>query len=173
MSASRIELRPAAASDLAAIFALESATDGAPHWPQATYEAILDEQLAAGQRCLILAETDAALAGFAVGLMHRIPTTDRDDLDDRVAELESVMVASSARRAGTGRALCCAVLDWCRSNRATEVVLEVRSGSAGAIALYAGLGFTQAGRRPRYYRDPDEDALILRLPLDRSGPQRI
>jgi ribosomal-protein-alanine N-acetyltransferase len=83
------------------------------------------------------------------------------------------MVASSARRAGTGRALCCAVLDWCRSNRATEVVLEVRAGSAGAIALYAGLGFTQAGRRPRYYRDPDEDALILRLPLDRSGPQRI
>jgi ribosomal-protein-alanine N-acetyltransferase len=65
------------------------------------------------------------------------------------------------------------VLDWCRSNRATEVVLEVRAGSAGAIALYAGLGFTQASRRPRYYRDPDEDALILRLPLDRFGPERI
>jgi ribosomal-protein-alanine N-acetyltransferase len=170
MSASRIELRPAAASDLAAIIALERATDGAPHWPQATYQAILDEQLAAGQRCLIVAETDAALAGFAVGLMHRIPTTDRGG---RVAELESVVVASSARRAGIGRALCCAVLDWCRSNRATEVVLEVRAGSAGAIALYAGLGFAQAGRRPRYYRDPDEDALIMRLPLDKSGPQRI
>jgi ribosomal-protein-alanine N-acetyltransferase len=170
MSASRIELRPAAASDLAAIIVLERATGGAPHWPQATYEAILDEQLAAGQRCLIVAETDATLAGFAVGLMHRMPTTDRED---RVAELESVVVASSARRAGIGRALCCAVLDWCRSNRATEVVLEVRAGSAGAIALYAGLGFTQAGRRPRYYRDPDEDALIMRLPLDRSDPQRV
>ena len=100
MSASRIELRPAAASDLAAIIALERATEGATHWPQATYVAILGEQLAAGQRCLIVAETDAALAGFAVGLIHRIPTTDRDDRDDRVAELESVMVASSARRAG-------------------------------------------------------------------------
>ena len=170
MSASRIELRSAAASDLSAIIALERAADGAPHWPQATYEAILGEQLAAGQRCLIVAETDAALAGFAVGLMHRIPATDRED---RVAELESVVVAPSARRSGIGRALCCAVLDWCRSNRATEVVLEVRAGSAGAIALYAGLGFTQAGRRPRYYRDPDEDALIMRLPLDRSGPERI
>jgi ribosomal-protein-alanine N-acetyltransferase len=170
MSASRIELRPAAASHLAAIIALERATDGAPHWPQATYEAILGEQLAPGQRCLIVAETDAALAGFAVGLMHRIPATDRED---RVAELESVVVAPSARRSGIGRALCCAVLDWCRSNRATEVVLEVRAGSAGAIALYAGLGFTQAGRRPRYYRDPDEDALIMRLPLDRFGPERI
>ena len=170
MSASRIELRSAAASDLSAIIALERAADGAPHWPLATYEAILGEQLAAGQRCLIVAETDAALAGFAVGLMHRIPATDRED---RVAELESVVVAPSARRSGIGRALCCAVLDWCRSNRATEVVLEVRAGSAGAIALYAGLGFTQAGRRPRYYRDPDEDALILRLPLDRFGPERI
>ena len=82
-------------------------------------------------------------------------------------------MAPSAQRAGIGRALCCAVLDWCRSNRATEVVLEVRAGSAGAIALYAGLGFTQAGSRPRYYRDPDEDALIMRLRLDRSSPQRI
>ena len=173
MSASRIELRPAAASDLSAIVALERAADGAPHWPLATYEAILGEQLAAGQRCLIVAEADAALAGFAVGLMHRIPSTDRDDLDDRVAELESVVVAPSARRAGVGRALCCAVLDWCRSNRAAEVVLEVRAGSLGAIALYAALGFTQAGRRPRYYRDPDEDALIMRLPLNRSGPERI
>src|ERR1035441_8839657 len=170
MSASRIELRPAAASDLSAIIALERAADGAPHWPLATYEAILGEQLAAGQRCLIVAETDAALVGFVVGLMHRIPATDRED---RVAELESVVVAPSARRSGIGRALCCAVLDWCRSNRATEVVLEVRAGSAGAIALYAGLGFTQDGRRPRYYRDPDEDALILRLPLDRFGPERI
>jgi ribosomal-protein-alanine N-acetyltransferase len=82
------------------------------------------------------------------------------------AELESVVVSASARRAGVGRVLCNAVLDWSRSQGATEVMLEVRAGSAGAIALYTGLGFTQAGRRPRYYRDPKDDALVMRRLLD-------
>jgi ribosomal-protein-alanine N-acetyltransferase len=43
--------------------------------------------------------------------------------------------------------------------------LEVRAGSGGAIALYAGLGFVVAGRRAGYYREPEEDALLMRLDL--------
>ena len=39
--------------------------------------------------------------------------------------------------------------------------LEVRESNAGAIALYEGLGFKQAGRRKGYYADNKEDALIL------------
>ena len=31
-----------------------------------------------------------------------------------------------------------------------------------AIMLYEKLGFTQVGKRPNYYSDPKEDALILR-----------
>jgi ribosomal protein S18 acetylase RimI-like enzyme len=85
-----------------------------------------------------------------------------------IAELESVVVSASARRAGIGRALCRAVFDWFRSQGATEVVLEVRAASAAAIALYAGLGFIPAARRPRYYRDPDDDALLMRLQLERE-----
>jgi ribosomal protein S18 acetylase RimI-like enzyme len=46
-----------------------------------------------------------------------------------------------------------------------EIALEVRAASAGAIALYATLGFTQTGRRPRYYRDPEDDAVVMRLEL--------
>jgi ribosomal protein S18 acetylase RimI-like enzyme len=146
------------------------------------------------QRCLFVAEKNEKLAGFAVGLIHPA-THDPANLkqsDDcsskkqnchsdperregeesphliasnRVAELESVVVSANARRAGIGRALCSAVLDWCRSHGATEVVLEVRSASAAAVALYAGLGFTPSARRPRYYRDPDDDALLLHLQL--------
>jgi ribosomal-protein-alanine N-acetyltransferase len=161
MTGSHFELRTARASDLDAILALERATRNAPHWPLAAYQAILDSPLP--QRCLMVAESGDGLAGFAVGLVHPEP--------ERVAELESVVVAGSARRAGIGHALCKAVIDWCQACGAAEVILEVRAGSAAAIALYAGLGFMRAGRRPRYYVDPDDDALAMRLELRPGSAQ--
>jgi ribosomal-protein-alanine N-acetyltransferase len=47
----------------------------------------------------------------------------------------------------------------------TILELEVRAGRAGAIALYTGLGFVIVGRRRRYYREPVDDALLMRLDL--------
>jgi ribosomal-protein-alanine N-acetyltransferase len=41
--------------------------------------------------------------------------------------------------------------------------LEVRSSNTAAQALYAGLDFKPAGRRPRYYDSPVEDAIVMRL----------
>jgi ribosomal-protein-alanine N-acetyltransferase len=184
MSRTGVRLRHARASDLAAVVALERATAIAPHWPPEAYSGILDASDAAPvhgsasasgapRRCLIVAEdpaqTDGAIAGFAVGLMHPAPpacdsaTLKTPACVDRVAELESIVVAASARRAGIGSDLSSAVLNWLCSQGATEVLLEVRAGSIAAIALYAGLGFAHAGRRPHYYNNPEEDALILRL----------
>ena len=42
------------------------------------------------------------------------------------------------------------------------LTLEVRDSNGPARALYAKLGFREIGRRRGYYRDPREDALILR-----------
>ena len=148
MSASRIELRPATASDLAAIMALERATDRAPHWPRATYESILSKQFAASQRCHIVAETDGALAGFAVGLMHR---------GDRVAELESVVVASAPAAPVFGQ----------RSlrRRARLVPLQPRDRSCAGGARrqcrcdrpLRRARIHTVGPPAEIYRDPDED----------------
>lgn len=41
------------------------------------------------------------------------------------------------------------------------VFLEVRSSNESAIALYRKQGFTVVGRRPNYYSDSREDALVL------------
>jgi [ribosomal protein S18]-alanine N-acetyltransferase len=143
-------LRSAQPSDLEAIVALERITENAPHWPPSAYAAILDD--AASPRCLIVAEAAGNLAGFAVGLIH--PDT---------AELESVVVAANSRHTGIGRALCMAVLDWSLSRHVSEIALEVRASSIGAIALYTSLGFAETGRRPRYYREPEDDAVLMRL----------
>ena len=160
MSAPQFHLRRAIASDLDAVLALERATALAPHWPPSTYAEIL--QSVAPQRSLFIAEKNNSLAGFAVGLLHA-------STPDSIAELESVVVSDSYRRAGIGRALCRAVLDWSRSHGATEAVLEVRAGSAAAIALYASLGFTLAARRPHYYRDPGDDALLMRMEFNEAA----
>jgi [ribosomal protein S18]-alanine N-acetyltransferase len=48
------------------------------------------------------------------------------------------------------------------------VHLEVEEGNAPALALYHGLGFREAGRRPAYYAKADGSracALILSLAL--------
>lgn len=50
----------------------------------------------------------------------------------------------------------------------TEATLEVRVSNARAIALYRRHGFVEVGRRPHYYSDNDEDALLMtRYGLDR------
>lgn len=162
MSHSQLQIRPAASSDFVAIVALERATQNAPHWPPAAYAAILetpDDSIP--HRCLLVALKNETLAGFAVGV---IPPANAAE-PTLAAELESVAVAATARRTGIGRTLCTAVIDWCRFQGATEILLEVRATSAPAIALYVGLGFTQTGRRPHYYRNPDEDALVMHLRL--------
>jgi ribosomal-protein-alanine N-acetyltransferase len=42
-------------------------------------------------------------------------------------------------------------------------MLEVRASNHPAIGLYRRLGFAETGRRKRYYRDPMEDAVQMRL----------
>lgn len=151
------KVRRAVASDLADVFALERATPTAPHWPRGAYDAILAGEIFSPRRCLMVAtaEDDGRLLGFAVGIVH--PAGD--------AELESVAVAETARRAGVGAALCAAIAEWCRGCGAGELLLEVRASGAAALGLYAKLGFSAVGRRARYYRQPDDDAVVMRLPL--------
>jgi [ribosomal protein S18]-alanine N-acetyltransferase len=82
-----------------------------------------------------------------------------------VGELESVVVVAGARRRGVGRALCGAVVEWCRDLGAGEVELEVRAESLGARRMYEELGFVEVGRRVSYYDGPVDDAVLMRLEL--------
>lgn len=76
------------------------------------------------------------------------------------ADITNVAVFPAARRQGVGRALIQAVADYALVQALVRVTLEVRASNAAAIALYEGFGFVQDGRRPRFYSDPTEDALL-------------
>ena len=84
------------------------------------------------------------------------------------AEILTVGVAPTARRTGIGLALVTRALQGAVDAGAVRMVLDVASGNAGARALYRRSGFTEFGRRPRYYRS-GEDALLLGRDLIGGG----
>ena len=75
------------------------------------------------------------------------------------ADMMNIAVAESHRRRGIARML---VEELIRQLDAYQLTLEVRASNAPAIALYESLGFRQVGLRKNYYRNPKENALILR-----------
>jgi ribosomal-protein-alanine N-acetyltransferase len=80
-------------------------------------------------------------------------------------EILSLGVLPRWRRRGIAQDLLKAAIAEARQRGLPSLVLEVATDNDAASALYAGLGFTPVGRRPRYYRRPDgrADAFILRL----------
>jgi GNAT superfamily N-acetyltransferase len=60
-------------------------------------------------------------------------------------ELVSMWVHPNARRAGVGRDLVQAVIDWARETSASEVALGVIRGNEAAEGLYEAMGFSPTG----------------------------
>ena len=75
------------------------------------------------------------------------------------------MTAPHARRQGFGRALAEAALVWSRMVGARRMLLEARASNHPALTLYASLGFRVDGTRRCYYRNPDEDAILMSVAL--------
>jgi ribosomal-protein-alanine acetyltransferase len=78
-------------------------------------------------------------------------------------ELETIAVAPTAQRQGVARRLFAELTAELRAAQITEANLEVRASNHPALRLYRRLGFAETGRRVRYYHDPVEDAVLMRL----------
>ena len=112
---------------------------------------------------LLLARIEGRAAGFALA---------RSVIDE--AELLLLAVPPTQRRSGVGRTMLDAVADEAQVRGATHLHLEMRDGNPAAL-LYAGAGFREVGRRPRYYRGRDGrsfDAITLSCPLT-SGETKV
>lgn len=83
------------------------------------------------------------------------------------AEILTLCSDPAHRRTGAALALVQHILVTAAAMGARAVFLEVAQTNVAARALYAGLGFIEAGRRENYYRTPDGrvDALVLRREL--------
>jgi [ribosomal protein S18]-alanine N-acetyltransferase len=144
-------LRAMASGYIEAVLKLAAETPEAPHWDRSAYERISPPWSEdPPSRAAWVAVNGPDLLGFAVA-----------QLVAGVCELEFIVVAGASRRKGIGRSLLETVIDWSLASGAQKLQLEVRAGNESAIAFYESAGFIREGLRHRYYRDPEEDAVLM------------
>ena len=141
-----IEIRLMTASDVALVAALEKCCFSDP-WSEKSVASELENQLA----LWLVAVEGETVVGY-VGSQTVMDETD----------MMNVAVHPDSRRRGIAEMLVTALVEALKQLGSRCLTLEVRASNAPAIALYEKLGFTEIGRRKNYYRNPREDALILR-----------
>jgi ribosomal-protein-alanine N-acetyltransferase len=142
-------IRRASPSDVSALVGIERACFADPWTAMGIRETIQYETSRA-----FVAESAGETLGY---VMARISGEE--------GEILNLAVLPKARRKGIARGLLHEALGSIAAAGVTEAYLEVRQSNGEAIALYQSHGFRPVGVRPDYYRDPREDALVLRAPL--------
>ena len=80
------------------------------------------------------------------------------------SDILTVATAPEHRRKGLGATLIGALINRLGERGVSRVTLDVAEDNAPARALYRSFGFTEDGRRPRYYttgRDVPVDAVLM------------
>ena len=134
------------ASHVAQIAQLEKICFSDP-WSERSVASELENKLS----CWLVAMEGEQVAGY-IGSQTVCGETD----------MMNVAVHPDHRRKGIAEALILALIAELKTMESHCLTLEVRASNAPAIALYEKLGFSEIGRRKNYYRNPREDALILR-----------
>lgn len=78
------------------------------------------------------------------------------------SDMMNVAVDPVYRRQGIAEQLVTELIAALKDRGNYQLTLEVRASNTSAQKLYEKLGFVSVGKRPRYYQNPKEDALILR-----------
>lgn len=140
-AADPIRLRPARASDLAALVALEEAVFAGDRMAARQFRHHIDSP---NGELVVAVGRDHTLLGYALLLRRR---------GSRVGRIYSIAVAAAARGTGLGRRLLERLQASARKHDLDEIRLEVRKDNAGAIGLYQRAGYEVFGERPGYYED--------------------
>jgi ribosomal-protein-alanine N-acetyltransferase len=147
-------IRPAGPGDVDAVARLEEECLGVDAWSRLLVrDGILGDLPTI---TYLVAEVGGEVVGHAV-------TSSAGD----IAELQRIAVSADHRRRGVAASLLAGVVDAARRTPADRLLLEVREDNRPALAFYAGQGFVEIDRRPRYYAD-GTTAVVLRRPLIRG-----
>ena len=144
-----MNIRSMTAADLPSVAELDQLSFSQP-WPPAAFEVELAN---VNSRCWVV-EVDSRVVAAIV--LWRV-------LDE--AHIATIAVHPDFRRRGIGSALLRASMDAAYAEGARIYHLEVRAGNLTAQKMYVDFGYEIVGRRPKYYQDNGEDALLLTLDL--------
>lgn len=152
-------IEPLGAGEVAEMAGIEGVSFAVP-WPP---ESLRAELVAWGATALGAFDPGRALLGFVCTRMV---------LDE--AEVTRIAVAPEQRRRGIARALLAHALAALAGRGVRRVHLEVRAANVAARALYESLGFETTGMRRGYFRDPEEDAVLMsRVILSHKRPRPV
>lgn len=132
------------------MMALEASAATAAHWSVEQYQALF--RASSPERVALVLDEESCLHGFAIARVAGVEW-----------EIENIAIAGPAVGRGLGTRLLGELMGLARGKGAAAVILEVRESNHAARALYQRWAFLECGRRPRYYKDPDEDAILYRL----------
>jgi tRNA threonylcarbamoyl adenosine modification protein TsaD/ribosomal-protein-alanine acetyltransferase len=132
--------------DIDGVVAIERASFPRP-WTRGMF---VDELLLGSARHWVVADSPWGLLGYA-GLMEA----------DGEGHVLNLAVRDDARDAGVGAALLADLMCDAGRRGLDRMTLEVRPSNEAALVVYRRAGFAEEGRRPGYYGETGEDALIM------------
>ena len=143
-----ITFGPARPEDLKALVPIDRGS------PQAWSEGAFAGEMRHDPPTLFVLRSSAGAIAFTVA---RLQAPEMD--------IVNLTVDPGCRRQGLGRVLLRALLEHSFAAGIRSVFLEVREGNKAARRLYRSAGFEESQRRRGFYREPVEDAILMRLEM--------
>jgi ribosomal-protein-alanine N-acetyltransferase len=147
-----ITIRKMTPEDVEDVFELDQRSFTTP-WPKKSFSFEVSENKAAR---LWVAEEENGGGKQIVGMIVCWLLVDE-------AHIATLAVDEDHRRQRIASALLCTALTAMMAEGAISAALEVRAGNAAAQSIYRRFGFQLVGRRPGYYKDNGEDAILMTL----------
>ncbi len=149
----KVAVRKMTMQDVPAVSQIDRLSFSLP-WPEHSFQYEVGENRVA--RCFVAETEDRRIAAMIVSWII-------------VDEMHIATIATHPdfRRQGIGERILREALQDGRDAGAHLAFLEVRATNEPAQAMYRKFGFRVSGKRPRYYRDNGEDAILMTLqPLE-------
>ncbi|MDZ4723654.1 MAG: ribosomal protein S18-alanine N-acetyltransferase [candidate division Zixibacteria bacterium] len=126
-------------------------------WPEQSFHEISEDSDWGG----LVAEADGSIVAYACYLIV---------LDE--LHLANIAVSAAFRRKSVAKHLLEHILSMAREHKCETIILEVRPSNTDAQLFYEKYGFSLLYRRPKYYHNPIEDALVMTRTLEYPGRER-
>jgi len=143
-----VEMRRMTVEDVPAVAELDRISFSLP-WPERSF--LFEVTNNPASRCYVV-ESDGRIVGAVVAWL----------LVDEM-HIATIATHPEFRRQGIAQRLLAQVLKHGAQEGALSSFLEVRAGNLAAQAMYHKFGYEQVGVRRRYYKDNDEDAILMTL----------
>jgi ribosomal-protein-alanine N-acetyltransferase len=145
----KVTLRKMTIEDVSAVAQLDRMSFSLS-WPEHAFAYEVKDNSAA--RCFVAETEEKQIIGMVVSWVI---------LDE--LHIATIAVHPDYRRQGIGEQILIEALRDGREAGTLHALLEVRAGNAAAQNLYRKFGFKEVGRRPKYYKDNGEDAILMDL----------